>query len=1096
MDEQTPVVDALDDSGDAEATISGDRWHAEVTNPGAVETGDVASGIIQPRRVAPPDAQTALASQPPPVPAAPRRRGSSPGQIPPRTLPQGSSQIPATPASVRAAPAADTLLPVAPVDPELSPRTPASAPSGSAGSGSHSTGSGAVDVRLPKPGTTIGHYELIREIGRGGMGAVYVARDTKLGRRVAIKFLISDQQEVTVRFLMEARVTAQFNHENIVVIHEADEHDGNPYMVLEFLQGQPLSRLIRKSKRLPPSRAVELMLPVARALAAAHKRNIVHRDLKPDNVFVTDAGTVKVLDFGIAKLKGLDIGVAELVEIAKKRGESGPDGAAPRRSKKKKSRKASPEDSITGPTTDLTRAGAIMGTLAYMSPEQWGIGEVDAQTDIWAVGILLFRMIAGQHPLAPLRGWELAVTANLDQPMPSVRTVAPDVSDELADIIDRCLFKEKRYRMASAEALVNALETLLPGRYGRKLRPDESPYAGLSAFQEADADRFFGRSKEIASMVSRLRDHPIIGVVGPSGVGKSSFVRAGVVPVLKASGETWETLVVRPGRTPMLALAHLVSGMVSQSSTTLVDDLTEQQAIMQRLYAEPGYLGSVLRNRARRKERKILVFIDQFEELYTMSPDLGERLAFTRCLAGVADDATTPLRIVLSIRSDFLDRVAEDPYFMAELSQSLFFLTPPNRDGLREAIVEPAQMASYEFEQERMVEDMLNHLETTPGALPLLQFTASKLWEARDSHRKLLTEHSYVQMGGVVGALASHADAVVNELAPQAQALVRAIMLRLVTPERTRALATVGDLYELSPQPADVQRLVDHLVQARLLTVHTGEMQVVGADTGPSVEIVHESLIHGWPRLRHWLDENQEDAAFLDHLRNAAKQWQNKGYAGGLLWRGDAMEEARLWHRTFRGQLPELQQAFLHETFALANRAQNRKRIAIASMFTLLTLVAVAAIVALLWIRDAEKEARMAENTANQNMLMAQSAERKVRDQLDIIQRKEAARVTAEAERKQAEDEKKQAEDEVDRTYVELEKSNHNLIKALSRARRAKRRARRQQRLAERNEIIARQAEDESRRAGDELEQALAREKKRVQKLLDQLGSDVIRDLN
>src|SRR5262249_34262422 len=152
-----------------------------------------------------------------------------------------------------------------------------------------------------KEGARIGQYELIRELGAGGMGTVYLARDLRLGRRVAIKFLQSHSADTTRRFVREARATAQCSHENIVVIHEVGAYFGNPFMVLEYLHGQPLSKLARDQK-LPVARVMEIMVPVLRALVCAHEQGIVHRDLKPDNVFVTDAGTIKVLDFGIAKV--------------------------------------------------------------------------------------------------------------------------------------------------------------------------------------------------------------------------------------------------------------------------------------------------------------------------------------------------------------------------------------------------------------------------------------------------------------------------------------------------------------------------------------------------------------------------------------------------------------------------------------------------------------------------------------------------------------------------------------------------------------------------------------------------------------------------
>jgi serine/threonine protein kinase len=555
----------------------------------------------------------------------------------------------------------------------------------------------AAPVALPSSGERIGQYEIIRELGRGGMGAVYAARDTRLGRKVAIKFLYgaANQPELTARFIIEARATAQCSHENIVVIYEVGEHLGHPFMVLEHLQGAPLNQLLHDGRKLPPAQAIELIVPVVRALTLAHTHGIVHRDLKPDNIFVTDSGAIKVLDFGIAKLlQGEGDDPSRLAR-----------GSGPRVAERGGLGAAGGGEALAGAPRELTRRGSLVGTLPYMSPEQWAGRDVDHQTDVWAIGIILFEMVAGQHPLAPREGWELMVTGALSEPMPSVRGVCPSLPDELADVIDRCLQKPKAQRFGSARELLDALEPLLPGRYVRRLRSDESPYAGLNSFQESDAHRFFGRAREVSAAVARLRDAPLVGIVGPSGVGKSSFVRAGVVPALKASGEQWSTIVVRPGRNPMAALAYALMPMVTSTSNTSVGtsstvsaDLSMQQAMVQHLYAEPGYLGAALRTRARGRGQHILLFIDQFEELYTQVGDPRERQAFTACLAGVCDDPTTPLRLMLSLRSDFLDAVAEAPALLAELTRGLFFLTPPNREGLRDALLQPAEMAGYQFE--------------------------------------------------------------------------------------------------------------------------------------------------------------------------------------------------------------------------------------------------------------------------------------------------------------------------------------------------------------------------------------------------------------
>lgn len=951
-------------------------------------------------------------------------------------------------------------------------------------------GDGQQVTELPEPGERIGKYELIRELGRGGMGAVFLARDTKLGRRVAIKFLQSQNPELNARFILEARATAQFQHENIIVIHEVDEYQGNPFMVLEYLQGSPLNKLLENGRSLTPRKAVDIMIPVVRALERAHAHNIVHRDLKPDNIFLTDAGTVKVLDFGIAKLmhgrepqdtaaSGDAVPAANLLAELQLQASGHERGG---------------DTGVTG-NAQLTRHGAILGTLPYMSPEQWGAGgPVDHRTDLWACGILLFRMVAGKHPLGTLKGAQLVVTAMLEQPMPRARAVSPDVPEEIAHIIDRCLVKHKERRMGSANELLEALEELAPSNYSRTFRADQTPYAGLSSFQESDAARFFGRSREIAAAVTRLGQQPLMGVVGPSGVGKSSFVRAGVVPALKHSGEQWSTLVVRPGRQPVAALAQAISPMVSQgTTTTLSSDLEVVHAAQKRLYQEPGYLGVVLRSRARRKGQKILVFIDQFEELYTLVPDVDERLAFTRCLASVADDATAPLRVVLAIRSDFLDRVPEDEQFMAELAQGLFFLTPPGRAGLRDALIQPAQMVGYQFEDGDTVEHMLDHLEHTSGALPLLQFAATKLWDMRDAERRLFTSESYRAIGGIAGALASHADSVITELPPRSQKLARAIFLRLVTPERTRAIVGVDELAELSANPRELSALLEHLANARLIVMQVADGATSGAATA---EIVHESLLTSWPRLKKWLDENQDDAAFLEQLRNAARQWQTRGFPPGLLWRGEAMEEARLWHRRYKGELPALQVRYLEAVFSLAGRSARRKRYALIGAIVFLSLLVTAGAVALVVISDAQRE-------ATEKAAAARTAEQQVRDQFDELEQArttaETAKDVAESERRAADEARKLAEQAKD----ELQGKNQDLVAAITRAERAreraekaKRRERRQRRKARDKEREATEAAREAREAKADLEELLEEARERNRKLEEAGTTDAIDDVS
>lgn len=958
-----------------------------------------------------------------------------------------------------------------PIPPKLPPRIPALTPASTAGSEDSIPASspsqqpitgaaGAASATRLAPGTRIHHYELIRELGQGGMGAVFLARDTRLGRRVAIKFLHTGTGELAQRFILEARATARCSHENIVILHEVDAYGGTPFMVLEYLQGKTLSEILHGGKRLPVPRAVELIVPVVRALACAHAEGIVHRDLKPANILIADSGTIKVLDFGIAKvLQGEKTAVEQLQDSAT--------------NLRRAAGSAAGEEPDTG---ELTRHGAMVGTLPYMAPEQWRPKiPIDHRTDLWAVGILLFRMLAGKHPLDPLTGNQLYVTGILEEAMPKLATAAPDVPPGLAQVVDRCLAKNKDARFPDAQALLRALEPFLPGRYTGEfaISVDDSPYAGLSSFQESDAHRFFGRSREIAAMVQRLSDRPLIGVVGGSGAGKSSFVRAGLIPALKRSGESWEAHVIRPGRDPLAALANLIAPLLSNTDS-VDDELEEQRKIEARLRSEPGYIGAVLRSRARRNKRRLLLFVDQFEELYTLIPDAAERLAFTRCLAGIADDATSPTRVILSLRSDFLDRAAEDPPFMNELSQGLFFLNAPDREGLREAIVQPAERAGYRFEAPEIVDQMLEHLESTQGALPLLQFAATKLWEARDPSRKLLTRASYQEIGGIAGALASHADRVLAELSPQARTQARALLLRLVTPERTRAVVPVEELRELSRDPDEIQALVDQLVQARLLVVQTGG----GANT---VELVHESLLHSWPTLRRWLEESQEDAAFLEQLRNAARQWNANGQDADLLWRGEVVEEAQRFSRRYVGELPAVQREFLARVFAQHAKAGRRKRVLMVAGAGFLALLLVAAGIALVVIRQAQRESDRQAKVAKEAAHLATVAETEARQRLVEVQAKEVERQAAQRRAEEA--------------SAALAKKNGQLTDALSRAQLARAHARRAQRASERNARLARIARAKALRSANELERLLAREQERAKKLEAQLGSPLIEEL-
>lgn len=404
------------------------------------------------------------------------------------------------------------------------------------------------------------------------------------------------------------------------------------------------------------------------------------------------------------------------------------------------------------------------------------------------------------------------------------------------------------------------------------------PWPGLQAYGPGDSGSFFGREDDVCRALNHLRADTLLVVVGPSGVGKSSFVLAGVLPLL---GD--QVVVVRPGARPFEAL---------------------------RAAAIPP--GGVL-------------VVDQFEECFTLGATPQEVEATGFAVLALANAGT---RVILTLREDFLTRAHALSAFRERLPRALCLLAPLDRDALLRVLVAPLAQIGWRFEDAALPARLVDEVNDSLIPLPLLSFAGSRMWELRDPVLRHIPARAAAAVGGVTGALAQHADETLERMTAGERDDVREAFRRLLTAAGTRDRIRWRDLSAVVSSTVGIERLIS----ARILVASEGE------DGEDRVEIAHEALVLAWPRLAGWRRADAEGVRLRDQLTEAARQWEERGRSPALLWRDDVLAEYRGWRRGHTSGLTPSEADFAEASLAREARSKRIRAILIGAALVGLSL--------------------------------------------------------------------------------------------------------------------------------------------------------------
>ncbi len=782
--------------------------------------------------------------------------------------------------------------------------------------------------------TYVGRYEVRQEIARGGFAVVVQAWDEELESLVALKILhqvLADDEHVRLRFLEEARLLRRIRAPSVVTVHDVGRlNDGRPYFVMDFADRGTLdARLERRSALGPPDSQsiMALVDAVADGLSALHEVGVVHRDIKPANVLfqLVRRGTPAANQTGTEAP-----GSGEPLVETNERILLGDLGIA----------------------KDLARHGSfptiIGGTPLYQAPEQSNPdAKVTPAADVYAATALLWHLLISKRP-PPVH----AVAAQLD-----------GLPLAWHPVFQQGLALEPENRFATMESWRSAVHDALghqvadtPLRFATPAQQSTAPcpYKGLAAYQVEDACFFFGRESLIDELVRRIQLQRVLAVGGPSGSGKSSVVRAGLIPALHAGAlpgsETWRVAVFTPGRDPMAELHFQLTRLAPARKPPIsLADLMEHPTMARHLGWTNG------------SEAPLLLCIDQFEELFTLAPS-AQRSKFVAALSAMADPADSSVRIVIAVRADFYAGCAQMPWLAERITANQVLVGPMTGPELRRAISEPARPVGLHLER-GLVEAIITEAGDEAGSLPLVAHALVETWRRRQGNT--LTLEGYRAAGGVAGAISQTADAIYDSRLDETEREVtKRLFLRLVTPGEdapdTRRILPRSEI-DQDPDPVGMHRVEECLTDARLLTVDDN-----------SIQIAHEALLRTWPRLRSWIEGCRDDLRTRQRISRAAAEWDSEGRDPDLLYRGTPLVSALEWAANHPDQLGMLERAFLdtaEETTARAEaaaadkrrRRRRLRRTAIAMLSVLALGATFASAAAFLAWREAQRNALRAE---------------------------------------------------------------------------------------------------------------------------------------